>query len=285
MPAEHTNQCDELQPWLAAYALGEIDHVAELLEHLAGCSECRHDLQEYRVVAGVLPYSAPESVPPPLLRELVIASIKHQTSEAAPVAMPDLKHVAAPPVPARPRRSRAFWAACAFAALAVVLLGWNISLMSQLSAQTAQVTLNRQSWQKMIVLLNDSSLHWYAVDGAAAHGHFWAAPKGQVACLVAQQLPALAEGQVYQVWLVRAGEQTSGGTFEAHNGGAWTLIQAAEPISDYAMVFVTVEPFGGSTMPNGPRVMSGALARAKAPTSFDRQELLSLLWDTRQPSE
>jgi anti-sigma-K factor RskA len=297
MPAQQSNMCDDNQPWLAAYALGEADDEAALHAHLLVCPQCQRKLHEYRLVAGMLPYSAPEALPSPQLRERVIAAIERQAAELAPVGDTALATSAQPPVaeataaappppralrrPARPRRARSFWAALALAGLAVALLAWNLTLQRELAQQQAQLAFHRQSWQTMIALLDNPSLRWYAVAGepsaAAASGHFWAVPRGEVACLVAQNLPALREGQIYQVWLVRHGEQTSGGTFEAHGGNAWVIVRADEPLADYTAVLVTVEPSGGSTWPNGPHVMSGTLTAARVPGSADRQELLSLL--------
>ena len=100
-----------------------------------------------------------------------------------------------------------------------------------------------------------------------------------MACLVAQGLPDLQADQVYQVWLVHGNEQASGGTFEVHNGKAWTFVRPDEPIAGYSEMFVTVEPSGGSSAPGGPRVMSGTLSGATATMAglADRQELLGLL--------
>jgi anti-sigma-K factor RskA len=98
-----------------------------------------------------------------------------------------------------------------------------------------------------------------------------------VACLVAQGLPDLPAGQIYQVWLVRGDQQSSGGTFETHNGKTWTFVQGSEPITSYDAMFVTVEPAGGSAWPAGPRVMSGTLSGATMAQLADRQALLGLL--------
>jgi anti-sigma factor RsiW len=285
MPAQQSNLCDDMQPWLAAYALGDADDEEAPRAHLAACPRCQHDLQEYRLVAGLLPYSAPESMPRPELREQVIGLVERHAAQQALASLPR-PAMPAPEAPAvRPRRPRSFWAALAFASLALALLGWNITLQGELNRQTAQVAQNRQSWQTMIALLNDSSLRWYALaaqpsDGSTqskANGHFWATPRSLVACLVAQDLPNLPAGEVYQIWLMRGGELASGGTFEARGGNAWTFVRADEPLVGYSEIFVTVEPEGGSPAPAGPRVMGGTLSVAMIAGIAERQELLDLL--------
>ncbi len=291
MPAEQPNLCDEIQPWLAAYALGDTEEgAAAERAHLAVCPRCQRDLRQYRQVAGMLPFSAPEAMPQPELREQVIAAVKRQLAEstAEPVAIPP-QFAAPSAAPLKLGRRRSFWAALSFAMLALVLLGWNISLQRELGIQTAQVVQSRKDWQTMIVLLDDTELAKYAVAAdpastpaqTAAHGHFWASPQAQVACLVAQNLPELRADQVYQIWLVHGNQQSSGGTFEVHNGKAWTFVTADEPIASYSAMFITVEPTGGNTWPGGPRVMSGALSSATTASLADRQMLLNLVQPDR----
>jgi anti-sigma-K factor RskA len=291
MPAEQPNLCDDLQPWLAAYALGDAEAGAAERAHLAVCARCQHDLHEYQLVAGMLPYSAPEAAPRPELRVQLLAAVKE---EAAPEPARRPAAYAAPAAPPpRPRRQRSFWAALAFAALALALLGWNISLRRELERQTALVALSRQNWQTMVVLLDDKALAKYSVVADpppppgeyAAHGHFWASPQSQVACLVVQGLPDLRADQVYQVWLVRGGEQVSGGTFEAHNGKAWAFVDSDQPIEAYSQLFVTVEPAGGSASPAGSRVISGTISGGTMAGSADRQLLQNLLRDAAQRND
>jgi hypothetical protein len=284
MPAEQSNLCDEIQPWLAAYALGDAEEgAAAARAHLAVCPSCQRDLHEYRLVAGMLPYSASEAVPRPDLRDQVIAAVA-QAAEPIPAPRPILH--AAPSAPARRSgRRRPLWAALAFGALVLVLLVWNISLQRELESQTEIVAQSRQNWQTMIVLLDDKELANYSLAADPpppageypAHGHFWASPQAQVACLVVQGLPDLPADQVYQVWLVHGNQPASGGTFEAHNRKAWALVDFEQPIAAYSELFVTIEPAGGSAAPAGARVVSGSLENSTTVGVADRQELLGLL--------
>ena len=286
MPAEQSNQCDDIQPWLAAYALGDAEDGDAEQAHLTVCPRCQHDVREYQLVAGLLPYSAPETAPRPELRDQLIAAVKQQVADGTSAPAPRPAPLAAPiALPLKPRRQRSYWAALAFAMLALAVLGWNISLRRELDRQTALVAQSRQNWQTMIVLLDDPALAKYTVTADPPppagqyppHGHFWASPQAQVACLVVQGLPDLRADQVYQVWLVRGDEQSSGGTFEAHNGKAWAFVDSQQPIAAYSEMFVTIEPVGGSAVPVGSRVVSATLTGATTAGVVDRQELLGLL--------
>jgi anti-sigma-K factor RskA len=283
MSLDPTDPCAELQPEIAAYALGETEAAAELLEHLAECPACQGALSAYVQVARMLPYDAPDVVPPPDLRARILTAVEESTTAGAstvPVSPPQAPDESQAVV--RPRRGRwqlpSFRPAYAFALVALVaLLIWNISLQSQLNTQTAQLTTSRASWQTMIVLLNDSAVRWYAVSGGGTTGHFWAAPQGQVGCLVVQGLPVVKDDQVYQVWLMHDGERASGGVFEAREGNGWVLIRLNEPVSSYQFVGVTIEPRGGSAAPTGTPILQGQIAGAHTPTIADRQQLLRLL--------
>jgi hypothetical protein len=267
MTSEPNDPCIEIQPQLAAYALGEAEAQPELLDHLANCPACQRDLRAYMQVAHVLPYTAPDATPPTELRDRIVAAVAEATAAPAsqtstPSAQPATP---APTRAARPRwRLPTFRPALALAlATIVALLGWNVALQRQLSVQAAQIGTSREGWQIMTALLNDPNVHWYALSGTGASGHFWATPDGRVGCLVAQGLPPLAEGQVYQVWLTHGGERVSGGVFEGRNGSGWVLVRTSDVLVDYDTVGVTVEPDGGSTAPSGPPVLKGALAIAQ----------------------
>jgi anti-sigma-K factor RskA len=279
-PTNQSNTCVDVQPWLAAYALGETDADPAMLAHLQACSRCQRDLREYRRVAGSLPYDAPLAAPSAALRERVIAAIAELAEDAAPAE--ERAAPARPPVaPTRPRRQIrrpfGFWGALAgVAAVLVALLGWNIALQRQSAEQADQVAFHRRSWQTMIALLNDPALRWYPIAGETARGHLWATPQGQDACLVIQNLPELAADQEYQVWLARGGQQASGGVFEAHNGNAWIIVHSDWALAQYDTMFVTIEPRGGAAWPSGPRVLNGVLTTPRPPASADRQQLLRL---------
>lgn len=273
MSDDLTNQCAELQPQLAAYALGDREVDASALSHVAACPACQQDLRDYRQVAQLLPYSAPEATPSPALRGRILAAIE---APARPQPLP-----AAPP---RKRlRSAVFRPAVAFAVAAwLALFGWNISLQLQVNSQSAQMSANRENWQQVIVLMNDPDLRWYTVAGDGMRGQFWATPQGRVACLMTQGLPTLASDQTFQVWLLRGDERTSGGMFEASDGKGWILINTDEALANYDAIGVTIEPRGGSRAPTGPRVLSGSLTNSQASLLSDRESALLLLTHAAQ---
>ncbi|MFN8477194.1 MAG: hypothetical protein U0074_05100 [Kouleothrix sp.] len=108
MAAETTTACDELQPWLAAYALGEAEPEPDALAHLVGCLRCQQDLAEYRAGSRAAPLCRlPQHEPAPALRARLIAAVE----QAAPA--PHTNIAPAPPTPLRrPRWQPASRSAC-----------------------------------------------------------------------------------------------------------------------------------------------------------------------------
>ena len=247
--------CVEREPLLAAYALGETPD-DELLAHLAHCVVCQQQLEAYRNVALMLPYTAPPATPSPALRGKLLATA--QGLEAQRSARPRAAE------PHAQRRAWTKWAAFAAACLAlVVLLGWNIGLQREVSAQRELLQTSRERWVAVVQVLNAPDVQAYQLSGEVADGQLWITPQSTVGCLVAQDLPALPEGQVYQVWLVRGEQATKAGTLVGPADNSWEVIRSDEPISSYERVMITVEPQPGSPAPSSEPVLSGTLTSAQ----------------------
>ncbi len=287
MSYDPSTVCTDIQPQLAAYALGEVEAGDELLEHLAACAACQNDLRAYVQVARMLPSDTPDVAPPPGLRARILASVEDEAPSAAePSAQPAARGAQVAPASRSDtslhipwgRRLATFRPAFSLAVAAlVVMLGWNISLQRQVSTQQAQIANSRESWQSMIVLLNDPAVEWYPVAGDAAKGHLWVAPEGTFGCLVVQGLPVLPSNQVYQVWLRDGDTRRSGGVFEGRNGNGWVVVRADEPLANYESLGVTIEPRGGSAAPTSAPVVQGSIAMAQSPSASERQRAVSAL--------
>ena len=263
MTEEHDNErCTTIRANLAAYALGDGELSTMDQAHLAQCAACRSALAGYRRITAALRLSAEEATPPVALRARILAAARQP--QPAPASEP-------PPAPRRPVRYAALALA---AALLIALFGWNITLQQRVEQQAAQFTNSRSNWHTLTALLNDADVRWYAMAGNQARGRFWADPTGTAACLVAQQLPPLADHQVYQVWLTADRQVVNGGTFLPRDGDGWVMIRSDAPFTSYQAVIVTIEAAGGSAMPSGPTVLQGTLAQAEIPDATLRAAVL-----------
>ena len=213
---------------LAAYAVDALtfEEMVGIAAHLHSCPRCQQEVASLRTAAGLLPYTLPESMPPPALRDRIMQAAK-TGQPAPPRADPQRVHQK----PWRPGWLRRL--APALAALTFVvglLLGrvWPAAgppLDTRPEGQT--VTLTGQGSGTVLVANNHSYVR-VAVDG----------------------LPRLEPGKVYQLWLLGRSAPISAGTFAGTpdgsgqfelNGLAWS--------PEYTGIAITIEPVGGNAAP------------------------------------
>jgi hypothetical protein len=78
--------------------------------------------------------------------------------------------------------------------------------------------------------------------------------------LVGVGLPALAPGQVYEVWWIRGTRHLPAGVFvPSGNGSASLWMQSPDHFTAVVAVGITREPAPGTTQPSGPRQYAGRL--------------------------
>lgn len=227
---------------LPAYALGSLDgeEVSQVAGHLADCSMCRAELAAFEAVTAQLALSAPDTEPPLQLKSQILERIPSQAGEPLTTPQPPwwqrltaLFHQAAP--------------AWGLAGLVLVIL---------------LVVSNLWWWQRMNrePLTVASGMQVVAMAGTDAApdavGTLVISEDGEYGTLVVDGLPALAEAQQYQLWLIRDGQRTSGGVFSVNSEGYGALwIESPESLSSYPAFGITIEPAGGSSGPTGDRVL------------------------------
>lgn len=244
MAPENAHDHDEVQSLLGAYALDALSEVerARVAAHLAGCAACRAELSELSGAVDALALTVAEREPSPALRARLRLAAVASLDGAAPAAAGPA-HLPAPgPAPTPRVRTLASrltpWAlAAVFLLFGLGMLGWNLSLRHQVSA--ASVALQTTS------------------AAPSARGELTYLKGRQVLILDVRDLPALAPGEVYQVWLIQGSTPIPSGVFAASSA---RLALAADP-ANYQAVAITVEhgPLGNST-PQGDKVLVTPLA-------------------------
>jgi anti-sigma-K factor RskA len=265
----HPEQTDETTDLLVAYALGALEPEAmeQISRLLAERPELRTTLAELTATAGLLPYGLPESAPPPELRQRVL---DHAVGRAA-------RSVAPAPVAEVGRRLRGWLyglgglAAVALAALAFALvqLGGARTDLVQAQQQLVQAQQQLVAAQEQIAAVSSGQADLaQALVNAERVGRL-AGPGGLATvlqtssgeALVAAQLPPLASGQVYQLWII-AGDAApqSGGVFTVDSSGFGVIaLDPGAVVSGYTLA-VTAEPAPGSPGPTTEILVVGQLA-------------------------
>ncbi|MBM2809915.1 MAG: putative transrane anti-sigma factor [Chloroflexi bacterium] len=238
--------------------------------HLATCSACQDDVDHAWEVAKLLRVAVPGIEPPSSLR----TRIMHLAATEEPTLL--RPWAVAPRTRSRPlwsrfpARSHDFrWAATAavipFAVSA--LMGLEIvALQREVSATRSEVesaslalTRSRQSAElatevmgRVIVMGGAMATVQGTELAPTATGMIYYVPSSQDAILVADGLPRLYGGDVYQLWFVVGEKRMSGGTFNAcEDGRCLVVAKAPMPLSSVDTIRVTTEPRGGSDVPHG----------------------------------
>jgi len=195
-------------------------------EHLSACATCRAEVDELRLAAEALPMASPLMVPPPALKDRIMAEVEREA------ALLGAAGAGADRPPRTERRRRGSWlggwrlAPVAATVLAVgVLAGFAIAGLGG-GAQTYQATVDGER-------LQGASAELRVEDGEAT--------------LVADGLPE-PEG-AYQVWIMPRGSETPEPSvlFLPRDGSA---AAAVPDVGDAEAVLVTREPKQGSEAPS-----------------------------------
>ena len=81
------------------------------------------------------------------------------------------------------------------------------------------------------------------------------------ALLQVDGLASLPPESQYQLWLIRDGARSNGGVFSVdRQGTARLLVKSERPLESFDAFGITIEPYGGSPGPTGPKVLGGKAA-------------------------
>jgi len=221
------------QELLGAYALGALlpDEAAALEAHLATCPTCPEELRRLRLGAHAFALTAEERDPSPDLRNRIWAAT-FAPADVAPVPGPTrpVEPIAIEQARAARRNPLPLWTKIA-AVLAVVLIGsllaWNIALRNDEAGDQGTVV-------GQLAAAPDAP-------DQATGGEVRYLPDDQVMLVEMHDLPALAEGEVYQLWLIRGDTVAPAGTFQPNPDDTTTVAVTGNP-DQYDTLAVTREP-------------------------------------------
>lgn len=260
---------------LEALALDALppDEQELVIAHASACAECREELASLRETVGALAHTI---VAPPLAADRALAVRDRLVSRARAdklAAMP------AGTRPARPARLSIAWGIAAGLLLAAgaALLVQNRARVRSLQdaldierqrtrTQTATADSLRSALEaqsRLVAAITGADVAVVELTSAGARAPnarmFWDRT-ANAWTFVAHNMPALANGRTYQLWLVTTrSEKISAGTFRPSATGE-AVVRATYALARDALaaVAVTEEPAGGVPQPTGSMVVSGA---------------------------
>lgn len=222
----HERRRDEL----AAYLLGALEpgEAAELERHLAGCEECRAELEWLRPAVQLLPESVQRVEPPRELRESLMTQVRAEAKTEDGGAARS------------PRRERG------------LLRGWVLRPATGLAA----------------LVLIAAAVAAFAIGGGSGGGSTTTTSTGHSPGVTAEMVSSgdtgtlhlanlhqLPPDKVLQAWVEREGQVESAKTLFVPNQDG-TASATIDDMHGVTTVMVTAEPRGGSAQPTSAPVVS-----------------------------
>ncbi|HYW09047.1 MAG TPA: anti-sigma factor [Longimicrobium sp.] len=280
MSLEHMH--DEVQAALAVEALDALDpgERERVSEHLAGCAECRAELESFRETAALLGHLAR---PRPLdaarsdrMRARLVA--RAAADRPAPAEVPRADVI--PITRARGGRSMGWMAAAASVALLLGVGAYAGTLRGRVAALESRAATLRVERERLAVAVasRDSVLaeRETMLAGLAGPGvrvidlasteqrapsgrMFWHAASHRWH-FFAYNLPQVRPGREYQLWLITPAGPIGAGTFRPGREGTAQVEAVYDlPAESLRAVAVTEEPAGGLPAPSGAVLIAGNL--------------------------
>jgi anti-sigma-K factor RskA len=233
---------------IPAYAIACLDaqELEQVERHLAACPACQAELNAFRELAASLALTVPQVDPPARLKQAIL---RQTQPRPVPQSQPGLWARLAGFF----RVVQPVWAVVSLV-LILVLVGSNLALWQQVQQEQAKATAT----------VSQGVFHTVHLQAPDAVSQVTAllviSDNGDTGTLVVDGLKPLDNGQQYQVWLVKNGQRTSGAVFSGSpDGYEAVVINSSMSLLSYDSFGVTIEPWGGSPGPTGPKVLGGSL--------------------------
>ena len=259
---------DQTLSELGAYALDALspDERMGVEQHLKSCDTCRAELKAMSDTAAALA----SSVPSRPMDQMRTAAVKQRLLERARAEKRVVTPIQSVTIPARTRTLPWWLAAAASVAFALATYQWiqtgreRDAVRTELVAETMRSSALKDSLaQRERLLLDmagaDVKVVELVADNRRPNARMFWARSTNTWTMFAHNLPALASGRTYQLWLItRDNQRISAGTFAPDPSGD-AVVSAQYPLAADAlqMIAVTEEPAGGVPQPTGEVLIAG----------------------------
>lgn len=243
---------DEQKENAALFALGLLEEAeAEaFLREATDDPELAFLAAEYQATLGVIALSADPIEPPASLRQSILAKAMEGDTPAvlpAPVALPSVQNTK----PARRFQVVVPWSLAACLAVGCAVLAYRTTTLQR---EKAALIASRDDWSSLqLAVLSPAEPGTSDATGRA----LWDGKRG-VGVFESGSLPALAQNQVYQLWIFEKDNPApvpSG--FFIPSEGTRAELKPQRPVGEVAAVAVSIEVAGGRPQPEGPVVLVG----------------------------
>ena len=266
---------DEVREALALEALGALDGTEreQVYAHLAGCEECRAELEALRESAALLAHTAPRRTLDAARSGRIRARLVARAADRDVV--PVVAEAGVIPIARRPRPAfPARLAAAASLLIAVGLGAYALSLRGRVAGlehETAalgreRVRLESALAEREQTLVSLSGPGVRVIDLASTQRRepsgrmFWNPAKRRYT-FFAYNLPQAHAGREYQLWLITPGGPVAAPTFRVARNGVGKVEGGYDlPNEQIRAIAVTEEPAGGLPKPSGDVLIVGNAA-------------------------
>jgi hypothetical protein len=231
---DHREYRDEIGAYLLG-ALTDLERQA-FERHVAGCAECRDELERLRPAADALPRSVEQVEPPPRLKSSLMEVVEREPRERSGEA------AAAPPRKRAGAAARARAWLPSLGGLRPVLVAGALALGLVAGFGVAQLGDGDET-RSIAAAVDEGRL-------PEASGSLQVRGEGEDgAILRVNGMPSAGGNRVYQAWVQRDGTVVPQPTFEVGGDGGGA-VAVPDDLSDAEAVLVTREPRGGSRAPS-----------------------------------
>jgi anti-sigma-K factor RskA len=223
-------------------------------EHLEECDACRQEVAELLATAAQLGASLSEP-PPDRLRDAVMAEIDQTRQEPPPHVPPEDGRTLADLQSRRPEREpRRWWSrlvAPAAAVVAIAVVGLSL-MVANLTERLDELESASNQVTDVLAAPDAESL---AVEGpGGSFARVVVAPSRGEAVFLTDGMPATADDETYELWLIDDEGPAPAGLFDVDDQGRATRVLTGD-LAGAAAIAVTLEPAGGSPEPTSDPLM------------------------------
>lgn len=229
---------------MTLFALGALDaeDAKRVAPAAAASPSAQRELAAAEELVGLLGHAVPHQDAPSGLRDRVFAALAAEAVEPAPESVISF--------PSRSRAPLIFGAIAA--ALILLLAGVSAVLWQQLEDRNDEITALQAELSQMEGFDFNQPLVWTPLVSADASadvvGWLCRSPDGEIAWVVLEG-PTVDSEHVLQLWLIDEQPHSAGTFVTDSDGRGLTAFRPDLPVTDFQLLGITIEPYGGSAAP------------------------------------